>query len=132
MTWTYVQRTGSLLHNGFLVGSGYAGRYTGKNNPEMQDVKDTGPLPCGWYTILPAYDHPRLGPLTMNLIPDAGNEMFGRKDFRIHPERIDPPAGLASEGCIVQSRPVRMHVDKLVRAGDARLQVIAETPGEPT
>jgi hypothetical protein len=129
MTWTYVQRTGSLLHNGFLVGSGYAGRYTGKNNPDMQSVHETGPLPCGWYTIGPAYEHPTLGPVTMNLTPDASNEMFGRSEFRMHGDSAQH-MGMASKGCIVQSRVVREHVDSLAKAGDNRLQVVAETPGE--
>ena len=128
--WTYVQRTGSLLHDGHLIGSGYAGRYTGRNNPDMQSVKMTGPLPCGWYTIQHARESARLGPVTLDLEPDPENEMFGRDKFRMHGERVQPPPGLASDGCIIQSRVVREHVDSLAQAGDNRLQVVAETPGE--
>ena len=31
-----------------------------------------------------AYDHERLGPVTMNLIPNEGTNTFGRTLFRIH------------------------------------------------
>lgn len=133
MTWTYVQRTGSLLRNGHLVGSGYAGRYEGKNNPAMQDVKETGPLPVGWYDMKEERDHPDLGPAAIQLVPRVENQMFGRNDFWMHGERKPPaPTGFASKGCIIQSRPVRDHVDSLIRLGESALQVVAETPGEET
>lgn len=119
--WLYKQSTGELSHDGELVGVGYAGNGEGKNNAAMQNVHGIGPLPVGFYTIDKAYNHPHLGPITMNLIPDATNEMFGRGDFRIHGDSIDAP-GTASEGCIVQSRPVRTKVNTSI---DRRLQVVA-------
>ncbi len=121
--WTFVQRTGQLFADGWiLVGTGYAGAVEGdgKNNPAMQAVHDVGPLPCGDYTIGPAYTHPKLGPVTMNLTPDSTNEMFGRTVFRIHG---DNPEHDASEGCIVQGRSVRERVNT---STDKRLRVVAD------
>lgn len=119
--WTYEQRTGRLFADGgTLVGTGYAGTGDGRNNPEMQHVIDVGPIPCGDYTIGPAYTHPKLGFVTMNLTPDPKNEMFGRADFRIHGDSVDHDA---SEGCIVQGRPVRERVNT---STDRRLRVVAD------
>src|SRR4051812_11896240 len=50
--WTYIQKSGRLLDaNLQLVGIGYSGHDVGKNNPAMQSVSNTGPLPCGVYDI---------------------------------------------------------------------------------
>lgn len=87
----------------------------------MQTEPLIGPLPQGAYTIGPVYDHPRLGPVTMNLTPDPTNVMFDRAYFRIHPDAIAHP-GAASEGCIVQSRPVR---ERIAASEDHRLSVVA-------
>lgn len=119
--WVYEQRTGRLFaDSGVLVGVGYAGTSHGRNNPEMQNVIDVGPLPCGDYVIGPAYDHPRLGPVTMNLTPDPANAMFGRDDFRIHGNN---PENDASLGCIVQDRLVRKRVNT---STDKWLRVVAD------
>lgn len=120
--WIYYQKSGELFHDGVLFSLGYAGRYTGKNNPDMQDVKDIGPLPCGIYRIGDAYEHPSLGPITMNLIPDAANEMFGRADFRIHGDSKKEP-GMASHGCMCQPPAARMKIDQLAKEGDRMLEV---------
>lgn len=121
--WTYVQKTGQLFaEGGVLVGTGYAGTGAGRNNPDMQDAPDIGPLPCGDYVIGSAYDHPKLGPLTMNLTPEPGTEMFGRDDFRIHGDNVEHDA---SEGCIVQFQPTRLRV---AQSPDKRLRVVADLP----
>jgi hypothetical protein len=125
MSWTYYQKSGELLRDGIPFSTGYAGRYTGKNNPDMQGVRDTGPLPCGVYRIGDAYDHPTLGPITMNLTPDAANEMFGRGDFRIHGDSKKDP-GLASHGCMVQPRAARLQIAQLVKSGERLLEVKRE------
>jgi hypothetical protein len=119
---TYQQSTGKWIGpEGACWGQGYAGRGAGKNNPTMQAEPLIGPLPCGDYTIGPVYDHPKLGPVTMNLTPDPHNEMFGRAYFRIHPDAIDHP-GHASEGCIVQARSVR---ERIATSPDHQLRVVA-------
>ena len=123
--WTYYQRTGEMFHDGELFGKGYAGKYGGKNNPAMQDVILTGPLPRGIYRIGDAYTHSNLGPLTMNLTPDAANAMFGRADFRIHGDSIENP-GFASQGCIVLNHGFRQAIDDAAKSGDRMLEVKAE------
>lgn len=116
--WQYSQSTGGLSRDGKSIGIGYAGTGKGRNNPAMQDVKKTGPLPRGMYTIGKAYSHPHLGPCTMNLEPDASNEMFGRSLFRIHG---DNTAHDASEGCIVMGPSVRNAISV---SPDKQLEVI--------
>lgn len=111
--YTYRQSTGELFQDGKLAGKGWAGQPPHKNDPDGQNVSKVGPLPRGKYKIGPAYHHPKLGPVTMNLTPDPSNEMFGRGDFRIHGFKADDLAtpqneqDYSSEGCIIQIRPVR-------------------------
>lgn len=105
----YEQATGKLFDENGLVGTGWAGQLLGKNNPAMQNVKMTGPLPVGKYTINDPIDHPKLGPEAFPLTPDPANEMFGRADFYIHGANRRTPS-LSSEGCIIQSRVVRDYI----------------------
>lgn len=117
--WTYSQKTGVLSHDGSFVSRGYAGRDKGKNNPEMQNVKATGPLPRGKYKIGKPYDSEKVGPFALPLIPDPSNEMFGRDDFRIHGDSKKAP-GTASHGCMIFPRDVR---EKVHHSGDDDLTV---------
>jgi len=86
----------------------------------MQDVRNVGPLPRGFYTIGAWSMDPRpgelakLGPVTAELDPDPGNETFGRSGFFIHGPEF-------SEGCIVLPHGVRV---QLATSSDRRLQVI--------
>jgi hypothetical protein len=117
----YSQSTGKLFDSsGNLIGIGYAGNGNGKNNPAMQDVKCIGPLPRGRYTISNPHNSDHTGPFTLDLIPDAGNEMFGRDEFKMHGDSITEP-GTASNGCIVMSRYIR---DLVWNSKDHRLIVI--------
>lgn len=108
--YIYSQKSGILQHDGNFVGAGWAGQGAGKNNPEMQNVSNIGPLPRGRYLIGAAYTHPKLGPVVMNLAPDPLNEMFGRSDFRIHGASFVNPE-LSSHGCIVLSKAIRILID---------------------
>lgn len=123
--WFYYQKSGDLYHDDDAFAKGYSGKYSGKNNPEMEAVKMTGPLPCGIYRIGDSYLHPMKGPITMDLEPDPSNDMFGRDLFRIHGDSIANP-GFASEGCIVLPHEARVEVAKLVAAGDRLLEVVKE------
>lgn len=108
--WTYSQASGALRGPAAaIVGVGYSGTGAGLNNPAMQDVRDVGPLPCGWWTIGPAYEHPHLGTLTMDLTPDAGTNTYGRDDFRIHGDNAARNFS-ASKGCMVQDHGPRSQV----------------------
>ena len=120
--WTYESSTGKIFPEGSILqaGIGWAGQGPGKNNPDMQNVEDIGPLPVGRYKIGAPYHHPKLGPVTMDLTPDPANEMFGRSAFRIHGFGEDVEH--ASEGCIIQVKPVR---DRIAESGDTDLQVVS-------
>src|ERR1700677_2444071 len=101
MAWIYRQIDGWLISPaGMNLAQGYAGAGDGKNNPEMQEVIDVGPLPCGTYTMQEPIDSAELGPYAIPLIPDPSNEMFGRDDFFCHGDSITNP-GKASKGCPV-------------------------------
>lgn len=123
--YTFSQSLGRLTdQDENYVGSGWSGQGLGVDNPDMQSVHNVGPLPRGKYKIGPAYHHPRLGRVTMDLIPNPANEMFGRSVFRIHGAAsgdtfISP--GQSSEGCIVLPRPVREKIDA---SPDKDLQVV--------
>lgn len=117
----YSQSKHTLYHNDTLISSdGYSGHDLGMNNPAMQSVSMIGPLPVGLYEIGKSYDHPKLGPITMDLIPDPFNEMFGRSLFRIHPDSIEHPHE-ASEGCVCQDKTTRLYINSSL---DKKLVVI--------
>lgn len=123
--YTYVQRTGWFYTpDGERMSKGYAGNGAGLNNPDMQFVVRVGPLPVGDYTIKPPYKHQRLGPLTMNLEPDAGNKMRGRAAFRIHGDNSKGDKS-ASQGCIILLRVARRYIADHLDECD-RLRVVAE------
>ena len=105
----YIQSTGKIYLDGALIGSGYSGAPEYKNQPEHQGKKNLGCIPCGVYTILPAFKGPK-GPVCMRLIPDPSNEMFGRSGFMIHGDSKDNP-GTASEGCIILPRGAREFIN---------------------
>ena len=107
MLWTYSQLTGVLSNNGGVSNgytfSCYSGNGLGKNNPSMQAVEFTGPIPCGLYDMGDPEDSPEHGPYAIPLVPRGTNQMFGRSGFMLHGERREGPSGCASEGCIIHS-----------------------------
>jgi hypothetical protein len=125
--WTYVQKTGELLRDGLHVAAGYSGYddpdsgQTGKNNPELENVEEVGPIPVGKYSIGSPHDTLTHGPFVLPLTPDSANGMFGRSAFLMHGDSVVDP-GTASRGCIIMSRKVRTAV---AQSGDKVLQVIS-------
>ena len=119
MGWVYSQRTGEISNNGIVIGRGYSGLGLGKNNPHMQNVGFTGPIPRGVYCIGRVYHSIGKGPITMKLIP-IGHSALGRTLFRIHGDN-QKMNFTASEGCIILSRPIR---EKIANSGDTRLEVV--------
>lgn len=110
-TWRYTQATGRFdTAAQFYNWVGYAGTGIGRNNPDMQGVRNVGPLPVGTYRIGPPSDHPRMGPCTMFLDPIPGTDMLGRSGFFIHGDNI---RGDASRGCIVLPRHARETIAKM-------------------
>jgi len=119
MAWKWEQAKGRLLDpNNNFVCLGYSGFEQGKNNPQMQNVRDVGPLPCGVWQIgeLVPYGH-QLGPNVLPLSPQPGTDTFGRDGFFIHGDSIEHP-GDGSHGCIVLPPWARMDIarsmDKLL------------------
>lgn len=119
--WIYKQSTGQLFRNGEQVGQGYSGHAEGKNNPDMQDRPDVGPIPQGQWCILEPRDTMQHGPFVMPLIPKDFTETFGRSGFLMHGDSSQHP-GMASLGCIIMPRPIR---EKVNASGDHDLEVIA-------
>ena len=123
LAWTYAQKTGELQQDGEHVAIGYSGAGEGKNNPEMQDVPNTGPIPGGDWTIagppIETRDH---GPYVLRLQPQPETETHGRSGFLMHGDSKVHP-GTASHGCIILSRAVR---EQVWESGDRDLKVVAE------
>jgi hypothetical protein len=117
MSWLYVQKTGGLWRDAsifeapFLVAYGYSGYGSGLNNPDMQDVHESGPIPCGEYTIESPQNTETHGPFVLPLQPNPANEMFNRAGFLIHGDSIHLAGQhLASHGCIILARSIREQI----------------------
>jgi hypothetical protein len=111
MPWSYSQSSGTFSHDGVFVCIGYSGKGEGLDNPNLQNVRDEGPIPEGTYTIGPACTHPGKGPVVMALEPGRSNQMFGRSGFLIHGDN-DEMNHTASEGCIILSRAICNQISK--------------------
>ena len=123
--WTYAQKTGELQQDGKQVANGYSGAGEGKNNPDMQSVRNVGPIPQGDWTITgPPANTPEHGPYVLRLTPKDQTETFGRSGFLMHGDSKSAP-GAASHGCIIMPRTVR---EQVWNSGDRDLQVVAEIP----
>jgi Protein of unknown function (DUF2778) len=122
MAWIYEQKTGRIFGSNGWLSTGYSGAGQGKNNPNEENVQNVGPIPEGFYDIEAPEDSPTHGPYALRLLPDAGNNMYGRSEFLIHGDSIERP-GRASEGCIIIPRSAR---ETIWESGDHRLQVVEE------
>ena len=118
--WVYRQSTGELTYNGQHVATGYSGAGIGKNDPDMQDVKNVGPVPQGQYSVGPQHYSPNVGPGAMNLTPLPGTDTYGRTLFRVHGDDILHP-GQGSAGCIVLPPNIR---SQLAHSPDHTLTVV--------
>ncbi len=123
--WTYAQKTGELQQNGESVATGYSGTGAGKNNPDMENVPNAGPIPRGDWTIAgPPADSKDHGPYVLKLNPAQETDTHGRSGFLMHGDSREHP-GSASHGCVILPRAVREEVWK---SGDRDLQVVTEIP----
>ncbi len=128
LDWVYHQSTGQTTHdtNGSSTnaGTGYSGNGEGLNNPDMQNVPNTGPIPRGTYTINQQQDNTTNSgtnlPASMRLTPNDGTDTFGRGGFLIHGDNANGNQS-ASEGCIILNRNVR---NAIGNSGDNRLRVV--------
>lgn len=118
--WTFNQQTGDVGCNGRVLGKAYSGHGEGKNNPAMEQLRETGPIPRGLYTIGVPRKYPELGADAMPLTPAEGTDTFGRAGFYWHGDSAEHP-GEASHGCIVSDHGLRLEA---WYSGDHELQVI--------
>jgi hypothetical protein len=125
--WSYDQLSGTLSKDGERVATGYSGFEQGKNNPDLEHIHDTGPIPKGVYGIGPPHDTTTHGPHVMPLTPELGTNTFGRDGFLIHGDSVAHP-GTASHGCIILPRNVR---DQISASGDFQIEVICAPPFSP-
>lgn len=116
--WRYEQKTGRLWR---LVAEGYSGHDEGKNQPDLDSVRNVGPIPRGRWLITEKFDHPHKGPWCLRLQPVPGTDTHGRSGFLVHGDSISAP-GTASEGCIIVSRGVRQ---RIWESDDHELEVVA-------
>ena len=116
---TYSQSTGIMTRDGAFLAKGWSGNGDGKNNPDMQDVHDVGPLPRGLYSVGEWGMHD-VGPISAPLTQISG-ETFGRSAFYIHGPSLPAHYGQESKGCIVIPRPMRLLVQA---SGEKQLEVV--------
>lgn len=89
-----------------LIAVGYSGYMLGLNNPDMEEVASTGPIPKGIWEISKPYHSATKGPLTFHLAYRWGRGTFGRSAFLIHGDNQSGDKS-ASRGCIILPRPAR-------------------------
>lgn len=116
--WSYSQSTGNLLLGTVIVSKGYSGHGEGRNNPAMQNVHETGPIPQGLYQIGPPVNLKKEGPFVLQIVPENKLMTFGRGEFLMHGDGVKTDASM---GCIVMDRPTR---ERIWNSGDHRLTVI--------
>lgn len=134
LDWAYFQASGQLWYVNKLLGislqagTGYSGRGQGQglNNPDMQHVRDVGPIPRGIYTIGPQQTNtvragtPSEAQLSdsMRLTPSPLNLMWTRDGFLLH--QGDFTTMGSSTGCIVLPLPI---LNLIGHSGDTTLRV---------
>ncbi len=105
--WKYEQSTGKLFSPyGDLYGIGYSGRGEGVNDAALEKVHNVGPIPLGKYNIGHPYTHRVHGPLTMDLTPQDGTEMFGRLYPLMTSEVVQPPGAEPLTDCHIIIGPL--------------------------
>lgn len=98
---------GKIMYKG-----GWSGNGQGKNNPDMEGVRNKGPIPRGRYTIGVPYDSRNVGPFSLPLTPHL-HKALDRTHFRCHGAALDPAKqGQESDGCMIMPRDVRQAMHK--------------------
>lgn len=110
MPWTYFQSTGVMQDpEGNPIATGYSGFGDGRNNTAMEQVPNIGPIPRGSYRVGHARISTHTGPVSMDLMPIAATQTFGRSGFLVHGDNL---SHTASHGCIILARAVREKIDR--------------------
>ena len=103
--WTYAQETGELQQDGKHVATGYSGAGHGKNNPDMQEVHNLGPIPQGDWTIVgPPVNTADHGPYVLTLKPAADTPTFGRSGFLMHGDSKESPVAWMRHPAPIRTR----------------------------
>jgi len=127
--WEWSQSTGTLSYvttygdSGWIgveyVAEGYSGCGDGLNNPDLESIKDTGPIPKGKWLIGDVVN--TVTSLTIKLEPlEFLTETYGRGPFRIHGDNI-APSNDASTGCIILPKDIRR---RIIQSGVRILSVV--------
>ncbi len=123
--WTYEQSTGQLYDTAMApVGApGYSGHPPHVNDPAAQNIPFQGPIPAGvWNMVQCIETGAPQGPCVIVLQPDITTVTYGRDGFLVHGDLVENPgAEMASEGCIILTRPVRQ---ELWNEPDRRINVV--------
>jgi hypothetical protein len=106
----------------------YSGAGTGRNNPAMQRVRNTGPIPQGEWnatgyqnTLTGSNGVTRNHPNVIRLEPAPATTTYDRDSFRMHG---DNATGTASNGCLIVPPATRQTlVDMLRQGGRVRVNV---------
>ncbi len=100
--WLWDQSAGLMLDpDGKQYCGGYSGKGEGLNNPAMQHVAATGPIPQGMWRIGPLEAlSRRTGKNISRLDPLPSTKTFGRSAFQIHGDNGKGNRS-ASSGCII-------------------------------
>jgi hypothetical protein len=129
---TYEQNTGQLYDAGMnpLGAPGYSGHPPHVNDPAAQGMVDVGPIPAGlWNMVSMVTEGAAQGPYVIVLRPASGEFRaailaMGRNPdtFLCHGDLVESPgAELASDGCIIQPRMVRI---EMYNEPDKQLNVV--------
>ncbi len=78
-----------------------------RNNHLYENVRNTGPIPKGNYSIGNIFRHPKKGAVVMRLTPSGAQNMFGKSGFLIHSNNARNDA---FKECIILWRPVRSKI----------------------
>jgi len=132
--WEYSQSSGNLTYidnntgERTFIGQGYSGIGQGYNNPNMQNVKNVGPIPRGTYYYgdpLDKNNRMYKGSLTLPLTPNDETRKsileMGRDpdSFLIHDDNPNKPPRTSSTGCIILRHRIRQQMadcnDKEIR-----------------
>jgi hypothetical protein len=106
----------------------YAGAGEGRNNPALQNVRNTGPIPQGMWNVnhvaqtLQGHPHSNV----LHLQPAPGTQTHDRDRFRMHGDyrTTDPRHGNASAGCPIVPPDTRSALANMLRqGGEMRLEV---------
>ena len=109
---------------------GYSGRGEGKNNPRLQDVRDVGPIPEGFWTMKSVQQTPTQVSIWLEPYPGSPVFNFDRDpmSFLIHGDYKDPKKkGKASKGCPIFDKEYR---DKIAEQLGETFIVISSQPSQ--